>query len=389
MLASPYSLHTSRPVVLGIIGGGQLAKMTAQAAYSLGLGIAVIEHGADSPAGTMTKHEFTNGWTDPDELQRFIDISDIITLENEFVNPDILRTIAERRLVFPNADTVALVQDKLTQKKTFTAAGIPMTTFEELNSPEQAADFGKKHGFPYIIKTRTLGYDGYGNITVRSEQEAIAGYNTFTQSEEPRQVMAEQFVRFTAELAVMVARNRRGEHVIYPCVETIQENHICRVVIAPARCSTDIHTKAQQIALACVEAIKGVGVFGVEMFLTESGDVLFNEIAPRPHNSGHYTIEACHCSQFENAVRAVNNLPLGSPAMLTKAAVMVNILGERPGSGVPDSITPLLRHPETAFHLYGKKDSRKGRKMGHLTVVGHDTDTVLQQALAAANDLIW
>lgn len=185
MLASPYSLHTSRPVVLGIIGGGQLAKMTAQAAYRLGLGIAVIEHGADSPAGTMTKHEFTNGWTDPDELQRFIDISDIITLENEFVNPDILRTIAERRLVFPNADTVALVQDKLTQKKTFTAAGIPMTTFEELNSPEQAADFGKKHGFPYIIKTRTLGYDGYGNITVRSEQEAIAGYNTFTQSEEP------------------------------------------------------------------------------------------------------------------------------------------------------------------------------------------------------------
>lgn len=389
MLSSPYSLHTSRPFILGIVGGGQLAKMTAQAAYRLGLGIAIIEHGESSPAGSMTKHEFPNGWTDEKDLKHFTDISDTVTLENEFVNPDILSVIAERRLVLPSPDTIRLVQDKYIQKKTFSAAGIPMTDFEAIESAEDAITFGKKFGFPYVLKTRTLGYDGYGNATVRNEQEAVSAWKRFAESEEPRTLMAERFVQFTSEIAVMVARNRRGEIAVYPCVETIQENHICRVVIAPARCEESIREKARSIALACVEAINGVGVFGVEMFVTQSGDVLFNEIAPRPHNSGHYTIEGCHCSQFENAVRAVCNLPLGSPEMIAPSAVMINLLGERSGNGIPDSITPLLRHGKASFHLYGKKDSRKGRKMGHLTVIGNDTDETLKEALAAANDLIW
>lgn len=389
MLSSPYSLHTSRPFILGIVGGGQLAKMTAQAAYRMGLGIAIIEHGESSPAGIMTKHEFPNGWTDEHDLKRFTDISDVVTLENEFVNPDILTKIAERRLVLPTPDSIRSVQDKYIQKKTFSAAGIPMTDYEAIETPEAAIQFGEKFGFPYVLKTRTLGYDGYGNSTVRNAQEAIAAWKKFMESEEPREVMAERFVRFTSEIAVMVARNRRGEIAVYPCVETIQENHICRVVIAPARCEGTIREKARSIALACVEAINGVGVFGVEMFMTESGDVLFNEIAPRPHNSGHYTIEACHCSQFENAVRAVCNLPLGSPEMIAPSAVMINLLGERSGSGIPDSITPLLRHPKASFHLYGKKDSRKGRKMGHLTVVGNDTEQTLKEALISAQDLIW
>lgn len=389
MLASPYSLHTSRPFILGIVGGGQLAKMTAQAAYRLGLGIAIIEHGESSPAGMMTKHEFVNGWTNEQDLQRFTDVSDVVTLENEFVNPDILLKIGERRLVLPSPETIQLVQDKYTQKETFSRAGIPMTTFRAINTPEEAISFGNQFGFPYVLKTRTLGYDGYGNATVRNEQEAVSAWKRFAESENPRQLMAESFVRFTSELAVMVARNRRGEIAVYPCVETIQENHICRVVIAPARCNESIREKARSIAVACVEAINGVGVFGIEMFLTETGDVLFNEIAPRPHNSGHYTIEACHCSQFENAVRAVSNLPLGSPEMIAPSAVMINLLGERTGSGIPDSVTPLLRHGKASLHLYGKKDSRKGRKMGHLTVVGNNTEETLREALSSADDLIW
>ena len=363
--------------------------MLAQAAYRMGLRTAVIEHGANSPAGMMTHLEFPDGWTNPDALERFIAASDVVTLENEFIAPEILEIIAAKRTMFPAPDTVALVQDKLTQKQTFAAADIPVTPFAALESPGEAAEFGRLHGFPFIIKTRTLGYDGYGNATARNEGDCAAAFLRFTEGEAPRKLMAEKFVQFTNELAVMVARNRRGETAVYPCVETIQERHICRAVLAPAPVAPVFQQKAQEIALACVEAIGGVGVFGVEMFLTASGEILFNEIAPRPHNSGHYTIEACHCSQFENAVRAVCNLPLGSPEMIAPAAVMINLLGERRGAGVPDSVTDALRFSKAALPLYGKHESRPGRKMGHITVLGRTLDEAKEDAAGAANALLW
>lgn len=389
MLASLYRGHTSQSLTIGILGGGQLAKMTAQAAYRMGLRVAIIEHGENSPAGTMASLEFTEGWFNSEQLEQFIHASDVVTLENEFIDPDILERIAERRPVFPTPATIRLVQDKLTQKQTFSAVGVPTAAFAALESVEDAVEFGRKHGFPYVQKTRKLGYDGYGNATVSNEKEAEVAWRNFTGGESPRQVMAEEFVRFSKELAVMVARNRRGEIAVYPCVETIQENHICRAVAAPAPIDVQWQTRAQSIAVECVKSIDGVGVFGVEMFLTQNGDILFNEIAPRPHNSGHYTIEACYCSQFENLVRAVNNLPLGSPDMIVPAAAMVNILGARPGVGVPDSVTDLLKFNKASLHLYGKKDSRKGRKMGHVTVVGNNTESVLQEAVSAVQSLLW
>jgi len=362
MLPSPYD--PARVLTIGIIGGGQLAKMTAMAAYRLGLRVAIIEHGADSPAGIMTKLEFPRGWTDAEELERFIAVSDIITLENEFVAPELLEQIAERRLVFPEPNSVALVRDKLVQKRTMRAAGIPTPDFADADSPDAIAAFAREHGYPVVVKTRTFGYDGYGNALVRSEQEIAAVWHRFRSGEHPRALMVESFVHFRKELAVIVARNRRGECVVYPCVETIQENHICRSVEAPAPNAARNREKAQRTAPPADETSGGVGGSGVGLVLEGTGEILFNEIAPRPHNSGHYTIEACQTSQFENCVRAVCNLPLGDPSMIVRAAVMINLLGERHGSGIPDSPIEALRHGHAWLHLYGKKDSRIGRKNG-------------------------
>ena len=387
MLPSIY--NPSEPFTLGLLGGGQLAKMTAQEAYKMGLRVAVIEHGADSPAGMMTKKEFPGGWKNPEDLEAFIQASDIITLENEFIDPDILDVIAERRLVFPTPDTMRLVQDKFIQKQTFAAVGVPTPHFAEITSKQDLVDFGQKHGYPFVAKTRKFGYDGYGNATIKRETEIDMVWRRFMEGEDPRPLLAESFVTFTKELAVMVARNKRGEIAVYPCVQTIQQGHICVTVLAPAPIEPELQKRAQEIAVACVETINGVGVFGIEMFLTTDDQIIFNEIAPRPHNSGHYTIEACRTSQFENCIRAVTNLPLGSADMRVPAACMINLLGERTGSGIPDSVIEMLKVDDVALHLYGKKDVRMGRKMGHLTATGATVDEAFQRANLALNRFVW
>jgi 5-(carboxyamino)imidazole ribonucleotide synthase len=388
MLSSLYNDGT--PLTIGILGGGQLAKMIAQASYRLGLQVAIIEHGENSPAGVMTKYDFPEGWSNSEALERFIEVSDVVTLENEFIDVEILERIAERRLIFPSPATMSLVQDKFTQKQTMQAAGIPAPHFARIDAVEDAYQFGKEQGYPFVMKTRKYGYDGYGNATVHRDNNALVAFKRFTSDPDaPRELMAEAFVSFRKELAVIVARNRRGEVTVYPCVETVQENHICRWVLAPAPIEERLQRKAKEIALAAVEAVSGVGVFGVEMFLTNNNEIVYNEIAPRPHNSGHYTIEGAYTSQFENCVRAVLNLPLGSGALVQPAAVMLNLLGTRSGSGVPDSVVGLMRHSAVSFHLYGKKDSRKGRKMGHLTALGNSVDAVQEELRSAEQDLIW
>jgi 5-(carboxyamino)imidazole ribonucleotide synthase len=387
MLPSIY--EPTRPLTLGLLGGGQLAKMTAQAAFRMGLRVAVIEHGSESPAGVMTKLSFDGGWNDPDQLRAFIAASDIVTLENEFIDPAILDVIAEERLVYPTPAAMRLVQDKFIQKQTFSAAGIPTTTFVAIESEADLKAFGAEHGYPFVAKTRTLGYDGYGNATINRETEIDMVWRRFMNGETKRPLMAEGFVTFVKELAVMVARNRRGEIAVYPCVQTIQQGHICVTVLAPAPIEEHLQKRAQEIAVSCVEAIDGVGVFGIEMFLTPDDRVLFNEIAPRPHNSGHYTIEACHTSQFENCVRAACNLPLGSPEMRVPAACMINLLGERTGPGIPDSVVEMLKVPGASLHLYGKKDVRMGRKMGHITTTGSSVDEAFALANTALERFIW
>lgn len=381
--------NPNRPLTLGILGGGQLAKMLANDAYRMGINVSIIEKEENTPAGDMTKLDFAKGWLDTDELNRFIESCDIVTLENEFIDPNILDLVNKKRTVYPSPETMRKVQDKYIQKMTFADAGLPVPTFNEINSREEAMNFGNEHGFPFVIKTRKYGYDGYGNATVRNKMDIEEAWNKFNSGRSDRPLMAEKFVTFTKELAVMVARNKSGETVVYPCVETIQKNHICHDVIAEAEIPKDNRKKAQEIALAAVRSVDGVGVFGVEMFLTNDGNILINEIAPRPHNSGHYTIEACYTSQYENVIRAICDLPLGSADMICGGAAMVNLLGVRDGIGVPNNVVELLKHKNVWLHLYNKKMSRKGRKMGHVTALGNSPTEAIATARAAANAIEW
>jgi 5-(carboxyamino)imidazole ribonucleotide synthase len=381
--------NINKPFTLGILGGGQLAKMLASAAYRLGINVAVIEGHSDSPAGDMTKLDFCNGWFNQSDLDKFIEVSDIITLENEFIDPEILDYIGKTKKVFPTAATMRLVQDKLIQKETFRNFGLPLPYFEKIDNIEELTEFGKNVGYPFVLKARKYGYDGYGNATIFNAESALEAFSKFKSGNSSRDLFAESFVEFTKEIAVIVARSSAGQIEVYPCVETVQYRHICHEVIAPAEIDENIRNNARKIAVKCVESIDGVGVFGVEMFLTKNNEILVNEIAPRPHNSGHYTIESCYSSQFENCIRAVCGLPLGSAKMYVPAAVMINLLGVRSGSGVPEDITKTLMHDKVFLHLYNKKESRNGRKMGHLTAIGDSQNEARAIAVSASESFIW
>lgn len=382
-------INQNQPITIGILGGGQLAKMIEIAGYPMGLNFAIIENGENTPAGNLTQLEFTNGWKNKNDLDAFIEVSDIITLENEFIDIYILEYIEERRKVYPSSKTMKLVRDKFIQKTTFKNSNIKVAKFETIDSIEDGNNFGNKHGFPFILKAREFSYDGYGNVKIDNQTDMKNAWEKFNTKDNKRTLYAEEFVPFTKELAVMVARRPNGEYETYPCVETIQKNHICLKVIAPAQIDKPIKEKAQEIALNAVKAIDGIGVFGIEFFLTQDNEILLNEIAPRPHNSGHYTIEACYTSQFENCIRAILNLPLGSTEMIKPAAVMINTLGEREGSGVPTNITDFLGNNKTKLHLYGKSASRIGRKMGHITTIGDTYKEVSSASDKALKDLEW
>lgn len=368
---------------LGILGGGQLAQMLTQAAISLGVETAIFEQFEDSPAARLTHHQIVSNWDNEEALVNFALTCQAVTLENEFVDSLVLRWLAEAGLtVYPSADTLADIQDKLLQKQRIAAAGLAVPSFEAVYTPEDIRTFAQDHGYPFLLKARRLGYDGYGNATIYNADDIPAAWKRLG-ADEGRELLAEAFVPFVRELAVMVLRGRDGEIRTYPVVETIQQNHICHIVRAPAPIPTETAEKASKLAQSAVKVFEGVGVFGIELFELADGTVLYNEIAPRPHNSGHYTIEACVTSQFENHIRAVLGWPLGATGMVRPAAVMVNLLGQRQGKTNSSGIAEALTIPRSHLHLYGKSEVRPGRKMGHVTALADtltEAETIAQQA---------
>ncbi len=371
-------MKNKKRLCIGILGGGQLARMSAYQAYKLGFDIAILEKNKNSPAGQLTKNEFV-GWVDDPELLRdFASCSDVITLENEFVDYhylEFLESLGKR--VIPSSRTISKIQDKFIQKKTLQKAGIPVAEFVEVKDNSTYKSISKKIGEKFLLKSRKMGYDGYGNYTVAGEKDFADGVEKL--KDRHSELMAEKFVDFKMELAVMVVRSK-GETLEYPVVQTIQKNHICHTVVAPAQIGSREMKETQKIAAAAVEAVKGFGLYGIELFITADNKILVNEMAPRPHNSGHYTIEACTTSQFENHIRAVLNLPLGSVEMIKKHAVMINLLGKKEGAGIVDSYSDALNDRDIHLHIYGKDKSRIGRKMGHITVIGDNPDAILKKA---------
>jgi 5-(carboxyamino)imidazole ribonucleotide synthase len=369
---------------LGIIGGGQLAKMIAQSALQFGCDIIVLERNDHSPAANLARETVIGDWDNPESLLILGSMVDVVTLENEFVDADSLAALEKFGYpLWPTAATIRTVQDKLLQKQTLAKAGLPVPGFK--STPDHAAvlDAAKEFGWPMVLKKRRNGYDGKGNFTLRSAADIEPAWKQL--GGDTNALYVEAFCPFTLELAIMITRSRNGEIASYPLVETVQHNHICHVVKAPASVSPEITARAVEIARKAVETVGGVGTIGVELFLSKDGNVLINEMAPRVHNSGHYTMEGCVCSQFENHVRAVLGWPLGSTAMRAPAAVMINLLGAAKGSGTPHGISKALAIPGVHVHVYGKAVSSPGRKMGHLTTLGQSVEEALATARRAAD----
>ncbi|HWH15035.1 MAG TPA: 5-(carboxyamino)imidazole ribonucleotide synthase [Miltoncostaeaceae bacterium] len=367
------------PFDVGIAGAGQLARMTCLAAWPLGIRVAVL--GApDEPAAPMAAGVVEGAWTDAEAVAALGRSCRVVTLENEFVAAAALAAVeAAGTPVRPRAASVGVVQDKALQKDRLRDAGLPVPRFVVAERPGDVEAAGRDLGWPLVLKSRTLGYDGYGNATCGSPEEARTAMARLDRGEG---VLVEEWVMFTGELAAMVARSTRGEEAVYPVVETVQRDHVCTEVVAPARIPGDVRARAREIASTAAGAADGLGVTGVEMFLMGSGAVLVNELAPRPHNSGHYTIEGCETSQFENHLRGILGLPLGSVQLRAPAAAMVNILGTRSGPADPD-VAAALEVPGAHLHLYDKREVRVRRKMGHVTALGGRAEDALEAARRA------
>ncbi len=372
---------------LGIIGGGQLARLTAMSALQLGCDVVVLEKNAFSPAATLATHSLLGDWNTAEALLDLAGRVDVVTLENEFVPAELLAILEKGgHLVLPGARSLGLVQDKLTQKQTLKSAGLPVPRMRSVPDFATFARAVEELGLPCLLKARRNAYDGKGNVTVRSVSDLAPAWERLG-GPAGNPLFVEEFCNFSRELATIITRGRSGEMATYPVVETVQRNHVCHLVRAPAPIEPAIAQRAAELARHAVEAVGAVGSYGVEMFLTGDGRILVNELAPRVHNSGHYTIEACICSQFENHVRAVLGLPLGSTRMIAPAAVMVNLLGTVRAPGRPLGLERALAVPATHVHLYGKAVSGIGRKMGHVTALGATLAEAEQAATRCAAEI--
>lgn len=365
---------------VGIAGAGQLARMTCLAAWPLGIRVAVLGR-PDEPSAPMAAGVIEGDWKDADAVRRLGAAVGVVTLENEFVDAAALASVqAAGTPVRPDAGAMATVQDKALQKEMLRAANLPVPRFAVAESADDLPAIGRDLGWPLMLKARKLGYDGYGNATCAGPEEARAA---FARLDSGDGVLVEAMVPFSAELAAMVARSVSGAEAVYPVVQTVQRNHVCHEVVAPAPVAAGVLDRAGATARAAAAAGRGLGVMGVEMFLLDSGEVLINELAPRPHNSGHYTIEACETSQFENHLRGILDLPLGDVAMRSPAAAMVNLLGTQGGPARP-SRAEALAVDGAHLHLYDKAEVRPGRKMGHVTALGATAADALGRARRAA-----
>ncbi len=368
---------------VGIAGAGQLARMTCLAAWPLDLKVAVLGF-AHEPAAPMAAGLIEGDWKDPEAIARLGAACRVVTLENEFVDAAALAAVeAAGTPVRPGAASLAIVQDKALQKELLRSKHLPVPRFALAERVSDIAAIGRDFGWPLLLKTRTLGYDGYGNATCATPDEAA---DAFARLDRGQGVLVEEFVEFKRELAVMIARRHGGEVMPYPVAETRQADHVCHEVLVPAPIDPHAAEEAEEIAIAAAHTAHAIGVMGVELFELPGGEIMINELAPRPHNSGHYSIEACQTSQFENHLRGVLDLPLGGTLLRQPAAVMVNLLGTRDGIAEPH-IADALSVPGAHLHLYGKREVRVRRKMGHITTLSTTLEHAMMRARQAATEV--
>lgn len=365
--------------VLGIVGGGQLGRMIVEAANRLNVRNLVLDaEGAPAKQINADLEHVDGKFTDSQKVQELARKCDVLTIEIEHVDADALAECGKP--VMPAAKTIKLIQDKFLQKEHLISYNLPVALSEPVEPTFESCNLvGKKYGFPFMLKARKDAYDGKGNSVVKSADSISASLAELPKSD----LYAEKWAQFSKELAVIVVRLSNGDVLTYPCVETCHQNNVCHTVFAPAPVPLNISGAAQKLAKEAVDSLSGAGVFGVEMFLLYNGELLINEIAPRPHNSGHYTQDACVTSQFEAHVRACVGLPL--PADATKfstpgtSCIMLNVLGNKDATEL-QMCERALETPGCAVHLYGKA-SRPGRKLGHINIVGSSLAECRQKLL--------
>jgi 5-(carboxyamino)imidazole ribonucleotide synthase len=363
--------------VVGVVGGGQLARMMAGPAIELGITLKVLARDPAESAAQVVPGTAIGDETDLDALRRFAAGCDVVTFDHEHVPTGHLRALeAEGVAVRPSSAALVHAQDKSVMRARLTALGVPCPRWRLVHDAGELQAFGDEVGWPAVLKTTRGGYDGKG---VRLVQQADDAGDWFAHSEP---LLAEERVQFTRELAVLVARSPHGQAAVYPVVETVQVDGICREVFAPAEISEDHSLAAQRAALDIADGLGVTGILAVEMFDTPAG-VLVNELAMRPHNSGHWTIEGARTSQFEQHLRAVLDLPLGDTRMTAPRAAMSNVLGGEIAEMYSGYLHCLAHDPGVRIHMYGKQ-VRPGRKVGHVTTLGDDAEQVRARAVHAA-----
>lgn len=355
---------------IGIIGGGQLGRMMALAAKQSGFKIAVLDPTPNSPCGQVADVEITAAFHDANALEQLAEMSDVVTFEFENIDADSLDGIAEKVWIPQGTDILRITQDRILEKRAIEKSGVRVAPFAEVYDREDLDQALQVIGFPSVLKTARGGYDGKGQLVLWSEVDLQLAGDILAHGH----CVLEQFIPFEKEISVIVTRKADGEFRVFPVVENIHVNNILHETIAPARISEAAQGAAIDMAYQLAVSLDLVGTLAIEMFLVSEDEILINELAPRPHNSGHYSIEACVTSQFEQHIRAVCNWPLGQTEMHMNA-VMVNVLGEH----VDGVIGAIVENPEWKVHFYGKEEAKTGRKMGHITILNPDPSEVLEE----------
>ncbi|WP_028549879.1 5-(carboxyamino)imidazole ribonucleotide synthase [Paenibacillus sp. UNC451MF] len=371
---------------IGVLGGGQLGRMLALSGRAMGYRFVTLDPTPDAPCGQVADQQIVASYDDVEAAKTLAVQSDVITYEFENVDADVTELLMAQSYVPQGSRLLYTTQHRLREKRAIEAAGVQVAPYAEITSAEQLRTSVERFGTPCVLKTATGGYDGKGQWVIRSLDEVEEAYAALSQAK--TELVLEQFIHFEKEISVIAARSPRGEVKAFPAAENIHINNILHLSIVPARTSESIQQEAERLAMRIAESMDVIGLIAVEMFLTKDGQLFVNELAPRPHNSGHYTMEACATSQFEQHVRAICNLPLGSTELLTPV-VMGNVLGQH--------VEPLLDwivQPESEqlagvtakVHLYGKQEAKHNRKMGHVNVLAESVDEALQW-IEASN--IW
>jgi 5-(carboxyamino)imidazole ribonucleotide synthase len=366
---------------IGVLGSGQLGRMFAIAARRLGYRVHTYSPDLDTPTGQIADLEVVAPYDDLDSVASFARRVSVVTFEFENVPAPTAEAAASCAPVRPSGSILHTTQQRIREKAFLKNAGLPMTPYREVRSSDDLEQAVAELGLPAVLKTAAFGYDGKGQFLIRSRDQLAEAWNAIGRQE----AVLEAFIDFEREISVVAARGEDGQFVHYGAIENQHSRHILDISIAPARVLADVANEAVEIARCVLERLGVVGVLCVEFFVTRDRKLLINELAPRPHNSGHLTVDACVTSQFEQQLRAVCGLPLGSTAMHRPAA-MANLLGDQWSQGEPDW-RAVCSYPDVKLHLYGKLEPRPGRKMGHLTALNQDAEEAYRTVLNARQSL--